>query len=65
VTIAGFIWVIVIVAVVAFLARWIIVSYFKEPVQTPALLIVGVVLLLLLLGQFFDLGPVGRIQIGR
>jgi predicted membrane channel-forming protein YqfA (hemolysin III family) len=64
-TLAGFLWVIVIVAVVAFLAHWIITKFFKEPVQTPAYLIVGVILLIVLLSQFFDLGPLGSIRIGR
>jgi hypothetical protein len=64
-TLMGFLVVILIIAVVAFLARWIIMGYFKEPLQTPALLIVGVILLIVLLGQFFNLGSLGSIRIGR
>ena len=42
----------VIVGVLGYLAHWIITSFFPAPVQMPALLIVGLLLLLFLLGQF-------------
>jgi len=54
---------ILVVAVIAYVAHWVITQYFAEPVRTPALLIVGVILLIVLLGQFFDLGPMNSIRI--
>ena len=64
-TLMGFLLVILVVAVVAFLAHWIITQYFAEPLKTPALLVVGVILLIVLLSQFFDLGPIGGIRLTR
>lgn len=42
----------VIVGVIGYLAHWIITTFFPAPVQMPALLIVGLLLLIFLLGQF-------------
>lgn len=42
----------IVVGVVGYLAHWLIVKFFPAPVQMPALLIVGVLLLLFLLAQF-------------
>ncbi|MDO8703306.1 MAG: hypothetical protein Q7J84_00020 [Sulfuricaulis sp.] len=42
----------VVVGVIGYLAHWLITSFFPAPVQMPALLIVGVLLLLFLLAQF-------------
>lgn len=42
----------VIFAVVAYLAYWVITKFFPPPAQMPALAIVGVVLLLVLITQF-------------
>lgn len=42
----------VIFAVVAYLAYWVITKFIPAPAQTPALAVVGIVLLLVLLAQF-------------
>lgn len=66
-----FIWVIIIIAgiaIAAYLAQWVITTFFPEPVRMPAMLLVGVVLLIaiiivvakLLAGQ-----PIGPAIIGR
>jgi hypothetical protein len=50
--IASLIWVLVavlIVLVIAYAAKYVIDSFFTEPVRMPALLITGVILLLVLL----------------
>lgn len=39
-------------ALAAWLAHWVITSFFPEPARTPALLVVGVVLLIVLIVQF-------------
>lgn len=39
-------------AVIAWLAHYVITTFFPEPARTPALLIVGVVLLIVLIVQF-------------
>lgn len=49
----GILVLLVVVAVVAFLCHWVITSFFPEPARTPALAIVGLLLLLILLAQFF------------
>jgi hypothetical protein len=43
---------ILVLALVAWLAWWIITHFFPAPARTPVLLIVGVILLLILLSQF-------------
>lgn len=43
---------IVVLFAIAWLAKWIIDSFFPEPVRTPALLIVGVILLILVVMMF-------------
>ena len=40
-------------AIVAYLAYWVIASFIPEPAKTPVLAIVGVMLLLFLLSQFW------------
>lgn len=42
----------VVFAVVAYLAYWVITKFFPAPAQMPALAIVGVILLLVLIAQF-------------
>jgi hypothetical protein len=42
----------VILGVFAWLAHWVITSYFPEPAKTPALLITGVIFLIVLLLLF-------------
>lgn len=39
-------------AVGAYLAYWVITKFFPEPARTPALAIVGVILLIVLMVQF-------------
>lgn len=41
-----------IVAAAAYVAHWVITTFFPEPVRTPALILVGVVLLIVLVSQF-------------
>lgn len=53
----------VVFAVAAYLAYYIITSFFPEPARTPALAVVGLVLLLVLIWQFFP--GMGDIRIGR
>jgi len=43
----------VVFAVIAYLAYWIVTSFFPEPARTPALAIIGILLLLVLLSQVF------------
>jgi len=52
-TLTGALVFLVILAVVAYLAYWIITRFFPEPARTPALAIVGVILLLFVLLQLF------------
>jgi putative effector of murein hydrolase len=40
----------VIVFVIAYFAHWIITTYFPEPLRTPLLVVMGLILLLLLIG---------------
>ena len=40
---------IVILFAVAYIAKWVIDSFFPEPIRMPALLIVGVILLIVIL----------------
>lgn len=51
-TLIEFLIAIVIFAVVAYLAYWLITKFFPEPAKTPALAVVGVILLILLLAYF-------------
>ena len=51
--VAQFIILIAGIAIVAFLAHFIITKFFAEPLKTPALIIVGVILLVVLVAQFF------------
>ena len=62
-TLASILVFLVIFAVVAYLAYYVITSFFPEPARTPALAIVGILLLLVLLWQFFP--DAGGIRIGR
>jgi hypothetical protein len=39
--------------VIGFVAYWIITKFFPEPIRTPALIVVGIILLGILLVQFF------------
>lgn len=43
---------IIIFFAVAFFAYWIITRFFPEPIKTPALVVMGVILLIILLSQF-------------
>jgi uncharacterized membrane protein (UPF0182 family) len=43
---------IIILLAVAFLAWFIINTFFKEPIKTPAFVIMGVILLIILIGRF-------------
>ena len=51
-TLIGALIFLVIFAVAAYLAFWVINSFFPEPARTPALAIVGVILLIVLITQF-------------
>lgn len=42
------IWLVVVFAI-AWIAHWVVTTYFPEPLRTPALLVVGVLLLIALL----------------
>lgn len=44
---------ILVIAIVGYVAYWIINKFFAEPVRTPALLVVGLLLLVALLVAFF------------
>jgi hypothetical protein len=52
-TLVGALVTLVILAVIAFMAHWVITHFLPEPAKTPALAIVGVLLLLFLLLQLF------------
>jgi Na+-driven multidrug efflux pump len=54
---------IIIFLVVAFFAYWIITHFFPEPIKTPALLVMGVILLIILIMQFFP--EIGNFHVGR
>lgn len=46
------IWIIIVLAVLAgfaWLAKWVIENFFPEPMRTPALILIGVVLLIFLI----------------
>lgn len=51
-TLVGVLIFLVVFAVGAYLAYWIITKFFPEPAKTPALAIVGVILLIVLIVQF-------------
>ncbi len=46
----------VVLAVVAYVAYYVITTFLPEPVKTPALAIVGLILLILLIQHFFGGG---------
>ncbi len=46
----------VILAIIAYVAFYIITTFLPQPVKTPALAIVGLILLLVLLGQMSGMG---------
>lgn len=48
----------VILAVIAYVAYYIITTFFPEPAKTPALAIVGILLLLFLLSQVSGMGGI-------
>lgn len=52
----GFLLGLVVVVVLAYVAKYLIDMFFPEPIRMPALLVVGIILLLLLVRTF--LGPV-------
>ena len=54
---------IIIFLVVAFLAYWIITHFFPEPAKTPALFIMGAILLIILVSQFFP--EIANFRVGR
>jgi hypothetical protein len=61
------IWIIIMLAVlagVAYIAKWIIEGFLPEPARTPALLIVGVVLLILLILGAAQLFGGGGLSLG-
>ena len=51
-TLLGAIIFLVIFAVAAYLAHWVITQFFPAPAQMPALAIVGLILLCVLIAQF-------------
>ncbi len=51
-TLIDFIIVLAAVAIIAFVAHYIITTFFPEPVKTPALLVVGIILLIILVAYF-------------
>ena len=51
-TVMGALIFLVVFAVAAYLAWWVITKFFPAPAQMPALAIVGVILLIVLLMQF-------------
>ncbi len=51
-TLISFLIFIVCFAIVAYVAYWLVTRFFPEPARTPALAIVGILLLLVLLAQF-------------
>jgi hypothetical protein len=66
-----FIWVIIIIAgiaIAAYLAKWIITDFFPPPVHMPAMLLVGVVLLIAVIiavAKLLGGQPIGPPLIGR
>lgn len=50
-TITAMLFLLLLILVLGVAAFWIITKFFTEPIRTPALAIVGVLLLLLLLSQ--------------
>jgi hypothetical protein len=66
-----FIWVIIIIAgiaIAAYLAKWIISDFFPAPVHMPALLLVGVVLLICVIiavAKLLSGQPIGPAIIGK
>ena len=52
-TLINFLIFVIVVAVIAYLCYWIITKFFPAPAQMPALAIVGILLLLVVLAQFF------------
>ena len=50
-TITAMLMLLLVILVLGYAAFWIITKFFSEPLRTPALAIVGVLLLLLLLSQ--------------
>jgi Na+-driven multidrug efflux pump len=62
-TLVGALVMLVLIAVIAFMAHWIITHFLPEPAKTPALAIVGVLLLLFVLLQLFP--EVGGLRVWR
>lgn len=62
-TLIGIIVFLVIFAVIAYVAYWVITKFFPEPAKTPALAIVGVLLLLALIVAIFP--EVGGMKMWR
>lgn len=52
-TLLNLVVILLVIAVVGFAAYLIIKKFFSEPLQTPALAVVGVILLFFLISQFF------------
>ena len=59
--IAVLIWAVV-VFVIAWVAYYIITTFFPEPIRTPALLVIGVLLLLIVLYAIMGSGSLPRIS---
>jgi hypothetical protein len=62
-TLATAIVIITVIVIIGFVAYWIITKFFTEPIKTPALVVVGLILLLVLLSQFFP--GLGSFQVWR
>jgi len=57
-TLLGILLYIVVVCCIAWIAHYVITGFFPEPVRTPALLIVGVILLIVIIMFLLHGGPV-------
>lgn len=62
-TLIGAIVFLVVFAIAAYLAHWVITRFFPEPARMPALAIVGVLLLLAL--AYFFMPDVGNVRLWK
>jgi glucan phosphoethanolaminetransferase (alkaline phosphatase superfamily) len=57
-------WIVVIFAI-GWLAHWVISSFLPEPVRTPAMLLVGVVLLIIVIFLLLQVSGLGGRKLGQ
>ena len=57
-------WIVIIFAI-GWLAHWVIVTFLPEPVRTPAMLLVGVILLIAVVFVLLNVSGLGGRKLGK